>query len=105
MVLDDAMDQYGLIRHQLTFPDRKPIAFEQLDYVRQDKAFRQEHGLKWHPLAGEPAYAMYEDANYVGNRYLVSQVWRWLATKDDAAREDARRAYRATIYPYHEGAK
>ena len=25
MVLDDAMDEYGLIRHSLTTPDRKPI--------------------------------------------------------------------------------
>jgi hypothetical protein len=105
MVLDDAMDEYGLIRHQLTFPDRKPIASAQLEYVRQDREWRKEHGLKWHPLAGTPAYAMYEDANYVGNRYLVAEVWRWLATRDAGAREAAGRAYRATIYPYHEGAK
>jgi hypothetical protein len=61
--------------------------------------------LKWHPLTGTPAYAMYEDANYVGNRYLVTQVWRWLATKDKAARQDAEKAYQATMYPYYEGRK
>jgi hypothetical protein len=105
MIQEDATDEAGLIRHQLTYPDRKPIPYDQLAYVREDREWRQANGLKWHPLAGTPAYAMYEDANYVGNRYLVAEVWRWLATKDEAARAAARRAYRATIFPYHEGAK
>lgn len=105
MILDDAMDEYGLIRHKLTYPARQPIPAELLAHIRQEKAERQASGKKWHPLAGTPAYAMYEDANYVGNRYLVAQVWRWLATHDPAAHADARQAYLATLYPYQAGAK
>jgi len=105
MVIDDARDTHGLIRHKLTYPDRKPIPAELLEHIRQEKAERQASGKKWHPLAGTPAYAMYEDASYVGNRYLVAQVWRWLSTHSDEAQLDARRAYQATIYPYHKGAK
>jgi hypothetical protein len=105
MVIEDAMDEHGLIRHQLTYPDRKPIPYELLDYVRKDTTERKATGKKWHPLAGTPAYAMYEDANYVGNRYLVAQVWRWLATHDPAAKADAQQAYEATMYPYRKGAE
>lgn len=105
MVLDDALDEYGLIRHQLTYPERAPIPDDQLAYAKEDRAWRQQHGLKWHPLQGTPAYAMYEDANYVGNRYLVAMVWRWLAEHNEAARQDAEISYQATIYPYFEGAK
>ena len=103
MVLDDAMDEYGLIRHSLTTPDLKPIPDEQLEDVRKNTEQRKRLGQKWHPHAGTPAYAMYEDANYVGNRYLLAQAWRWLATKSETARGDARKAYNATMYPYHEG--
>ena len=105
MVIEDARDEYGLIRHKLTYPERKPIPAALLAHVQQEKAERQASGKKWHPLAGTPAYAMYEDASYVGNRYLVAQVWRWLATHSDDARLDAQRAYQATLYPYYEGAK
>ena len=105
MVVEDAMDEYGLIRHQLTYPERKPIPYAMLEHVRQDKEERIASGKKWHPHAGTPAYAMYEDASYVANRYLVSQAWRWLATTDAAARQDAGKAYQATMYPYYEGAK
>ena len=34
-VLDDAMDEHGLIRHTLTYPDRKPIPYELLEDVRK----------------------------------------------------------------------
>ncbi|MBV7339389.1 hypothetical protein KFU94_66480 [Chloroflexi bacterium TSY] len=109
MIIQDALDEHGLIRHKLTFPERKPIPTEMLEDVRQDKAERQATGKKWHPLAGTPAYAMYEDASYVANRYLVAQVWRSLATHGDAAlkeaQKDAQCAYQATIYPYHKGEK
>ena len=105
MVLQDAMDEYGIVRHQLTYPERRPITYEMLEQIREDKERRKASGKKWHPLAGTPAYAMYEDANYVGNRYLVSQVWRWLATKDPAAPLDAQKAYQATMYPYTEAAR
>ena len=105
IILEDAMDEYGLIRHSLTHPLREPITYEMLEYVREDTERRKASGKKWHPLAGTPGYAMYEDANYVGNRYLISQVWRWLATKDPQARQDAEQAYKATMYPYSEGAK
>ena len=105
MVMEDALDEYGLIRYQLTYPDRKPIPNEMLEDVRKDRERREREGLKWHPLAGTPAYAMYEDASYVGNRYLNSQVWRWLATKMVTAQEDAEKAYQATMYPYYEGRK
>lgn len=105
IVLEDVIDKYGIFRHQLTFPDRKPITDDMLELVREDRERRIKSGLKWHPLAGTAAYEMYEDANYVGNRYLVSQVWRWLATKDPAARRAAEKAYAATIYAYDEGAK
>jgi len=105
MILDDAQDEHGLIRHKLTYPARQPIPAELLAHIRQEKAERQATGKKWHPLAGTPAYAMYEDANYVGNRYLVAQVWRWLSTKTAAAQADARLAYAATMYPYSAGAK
>ena len=105
MVLEDAMDENGIIRHTLTYPDRKPIPSEMLAHVRKDKEERQKSGKKWHPLSGTPAYAMYEDANYVGNRYLVSQAWRYLATKAPEARQDAEAAYQATMYPYHKAAE
>ncbi|MBM3240579.1 hypothetical protein FJZ31_30210 [Candidatus Poribacteria bacterium] len=105
IILDDAMDEYGIVRHQLTYPDRRSITDKMLEYVREEKERRKVSGKKWHPLAGTPGYAMYEDANYVGNRYLVSQVWRWLATKQPQVREDAEQAYQATMYPYREGAK
>jgi len=105
IILHDAMDEHGIIRHQLTYPDRNPITDEMLKHVQEDTKQRKASGKKWHPLAGTSGYAMYEDANYVGNRYLVSQVWRWLATKHSPAREDAKKAYHATMYPYNEGAK
>jgi hypothetical protein len=105
IVLEQAMDQHGLIRHALTYPDRRPITEDMLDAVRRDKERRQRKGLKWHPLAGTPAYAMYEDANYVGNRYLISQVWRWRATQSPEARAAAGKAYAASMYPYDEGAR
>jgi hypothetical protein len=105
MVLEDALDEYGLIRHKLTYPDRGPITDDMVGYVGREAARRRAAGLKRHPLAGTAAYAMCEDANYVGNRYLIAEVWRWLATGDLAARDDARTAYRATLYPYQEGAK
>lgn len=103
MIIEDAMDEHGLIRHKLTYPERKPITAEMLDHVRQDTEDRKAAGKKWHPLAGTPAYAMYEDASYVANRFLVSQVWHWLAICSSDARENARIAYQATIYPYHKG--
>jgi hypothetical protein len=99
------MDEHGLIRHSLTYPDRKPIPYEQLEDVRANTEQRKRSGKKWHPHAGTAAYAMYEDANYVGNRYLLSQAWRWLATKNETARRDAEKAYHATMYAYHEGRK
>lgn len=105
MVLEDALDEHGLIRHKLTYPERQPVPAALLEHVRQETVERQSTGKKWHPLAGTPAYAMYEDANYVGNRYLVAQCWRWLATHSPAARADAQRAYQATMIPYDEGAK
>jgi hypothetical protein len=79
MVIEDARDEYGLIRHKLTYPECKPIPAEMLEHIRQEKAEQQASGKRWHPLAGTPAYAMYEDASYVGNPSLVAQVWRWLA--------------------------
>src|SRR5262245_52759732 len=105
MVAEDAADEQGLIRHQLTYPDRRPIPWDLLEEARREAARRAARGQKRHPLAGTPAYTMYEDANYVANRYLVAQVWRWLATRDPAARAAAGRAYAATIYPYDEGAR
>ncbi len=105
IVLDDAMDEYGIIRHQLTSPDRKPFKDEHLQHERDETKRRKAAGQKWHPLAGTPAYVMYEDANYVGNRYLNAQVWRSLASGSSGARNDARRAYEASLYPYREGAK
>lgn len=75
-----------------------------LEAARLDKERRKAEGKKWHPLAGTPAYHMYEDANYVGNRYLIAEVWRWLATLDPAARHDADLACRASIWPAEEGA-
>ena len=41
MVLDDAMDEYGLIRHSLTTPDRKPIPDDQLEDVRKNTEQRK----------------------------------------------------------------
>jgi hypothetical protein len=105
IVREQAMDEYGIVRHQLTYPDRRPITDVMLDHVRADTERRKQSGQKWHPLAGTAAYEMYEDANYVGNRYLVSQVWRWLATRDPDARAAADQAYAASIYAYDEGAK
>lgn len=105
MVLQDALDEHGIIRHQLTYPERQPIPYEKLAYAREDRAWRQQNGLKWHPLAGTPAYAMYEDANYVGNRYLVAMVWRWIAARDQASQAAAEVGYRATMYPYFAGAQ
>ena len=105
MVLDDAMDEYGIIRHQLTSPDRKPLSEELLQHDRDERDRRKAAGQKWHPLDGTSAYAMYEDANYVGNRYLISQVWRSRATGNSGAKDDAHKAYEATLYPYREGAK
>ena len=105
MILDDAMDEYGIIRHQLTCPDRKPISEELLQQERDEKDRRKAAGLKWHPLDGTPAYAMYEDANYVGNRYLIAQVWRSRVTEDSGSKVDAKRAFEATLYPYREGIK
>lgn len=104
MVIEDAMDEYGIIRHKLTYPERGPITEAMLEQVRRDTEERKSSGKKWHPLAGTPAYAMYEDANYVGNRYLIAQVWRFLATRTDEARQDARKGYLATIYPYRKAA-
>ncbi|HKG24384.1 MAG TPA: hypothetical protein VKB09_02000, partial [Thermomicrobiales bacterium] len=65
MVLEDALAEHGLIRHELTFPDRRPITDEMVAYVGEDARRRQAAGQKRHPLAGTAAYAMYEDANYV----------------------------------------
>lgn len=103
-ILDDAMDEYGCIRHKLTYPERRAISWDMLASVRRDRAARQAAGQKWHPLAGTPAYAMYEDANYVANRYLISQVWRWRATHTVESRTHAEAACRATLLPYREAA-
>ncbi len=105
IVLEDAMDKHGLIRESLTYPDRKPIPYEMLESEREDKEHRKRTGKKWHPHAGTTAYAMYEDANYNGNRYLLAMVWRWLAEKTEDAQKDAEKAYHATMYAYHEGRK
>lgn len=105
IVLDDAMDEYGLIRHQLTSPDRKPLTDDLQQHERDERDRRIVAGQKWHPLLGTAAYGMYEDANYVGNRYLISQVWRSRATENTISRDDARRAYEASLYPYREGIK
>ncbi len=104
-IVEDAMDEYGLIRHRLTYPERRPIPWDMLEHVRRDRQTRQAEGKKWHPLAGTPAYAMYEDANYVGNRYLNSQVWRWLATGTAESRDNAQQGFSATLYPFREGIK
>ncbi len=105
MVLDDAMDEYGLIRHQLTYPVRKPLSNDLLKHERDERDRRKAAGQKWHPLDGTPAYVMYEDANYVGNRYLISQVWRSRVTGEAGSKDDARRAYEASLYPYREGTR
>lgn len=106
MILDDAMDDQGLVRHHLSFPERRPLTEADLGKERADRADREATGKEVHPLLGTPAYAMYEDANYVGNRFLMAMAWRQraLGQSDTAGREAVSRAYEASILPAQMGA-
>ena len=106
MILDDAMDDQGLVRHHLSFPERRPLTAADLGKERADRADREATGKEVHPLLGTPAYAMYEDANYVGNRFLMAMAWRQraLGQSDTAGREAVSRAYEASILPAQMGA-
>jgi hypothetical protein len=105
MVLEDAMDDQGFVRHHLR-ADRRPLADSDLLKERTDREERIATGKECHPLLGSPAYAMYEDANYCGNRFLMAMIWRQLAlgSVDRAGKVATDRAYQASILPAQLGA-
>ena len=105
MVLEDAMDDQGFVRHHLR-ADRRPLTDSDLLKERTDREERIATGKECHPLLGSPAYAMYEDANYCGNRFLMAMVWRQLALgpADRAGKVATDRAYQASILPARLGA-
>ena len=105
MILEDAMDGQGIVRHHLR-ADRQPLTDSDLEKERTDRRERIASGKECHPLLGTPAYAMYEDSNYCGNRFLMAMTWRCLALgpADVEGRAAATRAYQASILPAQLGA-
>ena len=59
MVLEDAMDEQGIVRHHLR-ANRKPLTDSDLKKQLEDRRGWIASGKECHPLLGTPAYAMYE---------------------------------------------